>query len=268
MRIAGRALVLGLAAGLLGGLGVVAARAQASPTITVSPKAGTAGTTVKIAGQGFCGTAACSSVQVSFGGIVVADGVKVDPDGGFSLKVTVPGSIPAGEVVVAATQTSETGQHSVAITTFQGTLAAPTGSPSPSGSASPSGSPSGTPSGTATSTPTATATSSPTPTLSPTPSPTETGGGTSPLVIVAMVLAAVAFLVGIGGMIYILWRSGQTPTPTPTSQPVAWDEGPPAAGSSKQPTAPVEPVAEAGEAPDSEPPANPPAPGQDNGSAG
>ncbi len=266
MRIAGRALVLGLAAGLLGGLGVVAARAQTSPTITVSPKAGTSGTIIKIAGQGFCGTAACSSVQVSFAGIVVADGVKVDPDGGFSLKVTVPGSIPEGEVAVGAMQTSATGQPSVAITTFQVTLAAPTGSPSPSGSASPSGSPSGTPSSSPSTTPSSTATSTPTPTLSPTPSPTETGGGTSPLLIVAMVLAAVAFLVGIGGVIYILWRSGQTPTPT--SEPVAWDEGPAAAPPSEQPTAPVEPVAEAGEAPDSEPPANPPAPGQDNGSAG
>ncbi len=259
MRIAGRALVLGLVAGLLGGLGAAAAWAQASPTISVSPKAGTSGTTVNIAGKGFCGTSACSSVQVSFAGIVVADGVKVDPDGAFTLKVTVPGAVPAGEVAVAATQTSSTGQHAVAITTFQVTLTAPTGSPSPSGSptasgsASPSGSPSATSSGSATSTPTTT--------VAPTPSPTETGGGTSPLLIVAMVLAAVAFLVGVGGMIYILWRSRQTPaTPGP-----AWVEAPSSpVPTTEEPTAPVGPAAGAGGSPD----ANPPAPGQDNGSAG
>ena len=274
MRIAGRALALGLAAGFLGGLGVSAAWAQAQPTLQVSPTSGTVGTTVRIGGQGFCPSAGCSSVQVSFAGVVVADGVKVDPGGGFTLTATVPGGVSPGEVSIVATQTNSSGQQGVAITTFQVTLTAPTSSPSASVSptSSPSGSPSSKPSGTAT--PSATSTASFTPTLVPTPSPAQSGGGTSPLLILAMVLAAVAFLVGVGGMIYILWRSRQTPAPAP--EPGPWgleppDEVPP----SERPTAPVGPahVPERGAGPaDTEPAANPPHsepdPPRDTGSPG
>jgi hypothetical protein len=272
MRIAGRALALGLAAGFLGGLGVSAAWAQTEPTLQVSPTSGAVGTTVRIGGQGFCPSAGCSSVQVSFAGIVVADGVKVDPDGGFTLTATVPGGISPGEVSIVATQTNSSGQQGVAISTFQVTLTAPTSSPSASVSptSSPSGSPSSKPSGTATPSGTSTASFTPTPTLVPTPSPSQSGGGTSPLLILAMVLAAVAFLVGVGGMIYILWRSRQTPAPEPEPGPWGWEppsegplsEGPP----SERPTAPVGPahVPEHGAGPaDTEPAANPPHPEPD-----
>lgn len=262
MLIAGRALALGLAAGFLGGLGVSAAWAQAEPTLQVSPTSGTVGTTVRIGGHGFCPSAGCSSVQVSFAGIVVADGVKVDPDGGFTLTATVPGGISPGEVSIAATQTNSSGQQGVAITAFRVTLTAPTSSPSASVSptSSPSGSPSSKPSSTATPSGTSTATFTPTPTLVPTPSSAGSGGGTSPLLILAMVLAAVAFLVGVGGMIYILWRSRQTPAPEPEPGPWGW-EPPDEVPLSERSTAPMGPalVPEQGARPaDTEPAANPP----------
>lgn len=202
MRIAGRALVVGATALVLlafgWSLGAAIAHAQAAPTLKVDPASGGVGTTVRIAGRGFCGTPACSSVQVSFAGIVVADGIQVGSDRGFVLSVTVPGGIPPGEKAVAATQSNASGQQRVAITTFQVTLG-----------------PGGSPTGTATPTSTGPAT---TPTLSGTTvlgSPAAGGGGSSSGLTWAMVVAASVFLAALLGMAYVLWRSRGVPAPLP-----------------------------------------------------
>jgi hypothetical protein len=157
------------------------------------------GTTVRIAGRGFCGSPACSAVQVSFAGIVVADGIQVGSDRGFALSVTVPGGIPAGEKAVAATQNNASGQQRVAITTFQVTLGGATASPT----------------GTATPTPTASAT---TPAPSGTTvigSPAAGDGGSSSGLTWAMLAAGAVFIVALLGMAYVLWRSRGVPAPLP-----------------------------------------------------
>lgn len=180
-------------------LGPMMAQAQAAPTLKVDPSSGGVGTTVRIAGRGFCGSPACSSVQVSFAGIVVADGIGVGSDGSFALSVPVPGGIPPGEKAVAATQTNAPGQQRVAITTFQVTLggatASPTGTATPTGTGSPT-----------------------TPTSSVTTvivSPVAGGGGSSTGLTLAMVLAAGVFLTALMGMAYVLWRSREIPVPPP-----------------------------------------------------
>jgi len=178
-------------------LGADIASAQAAPTLKVDPASGGVGTTVRIAGRGFCGSPACSSVQVSFAGIVVADGIEPGSDGGFALSVTVPGGIPPGEEAVAATQTNASGQQRVAITTFQLTLG---GSPSPTGTATP------TPTGSATPTPSGTTVIG---------SPAAGGGGSSRGLTWAMVVAAVVFLGALLAMAYVLWRSRGVPAPLP-----------------------------------------------------
>jgi hypothetical protein len=192
-------------------LGSTIAHAQAAPTLKVDPSSGDVGTTVRIAGRGFCGSPACSSVRVSFADIVTADGIQVRSDGGFALEVTVPGGIPVGEGAVTATQTHASGQQLVAITTFQVTLGVPGGSPSPTATASP--------------------TTTPTPTGSPTiPTPSSTtvigspaagGEGSSRGLIWAMVVAAGVFLAALVGMAYVLWRSRGVPaTPPPPVGPI------------------------------------------------
>ena len=180
-------------------LGAATARAQAAPTLRVDPASGGVGTTVRIAGRGFCGSPACSAVQVSFAGIVVADGIQVGSDRGFALSVTVPGGIPPGEKAVAATQNNASGQQRVAITTFQVTLGGATVSPT----------------GTATPTSTGSAT---TPTPSGTTvigSPAAGGGGSSSGLTWAMLVAGVVFLGALLGMAYVLWRSRGVPAPLP-----------------------------------------------------
>ena len=191
-------------------VGSTIAHAQAAPTLKVDPASGGVGATVRIAGRGFCGSPACSSVQVSFAGIVVADGVGVGTDGGFALSVTVPGGMPPGEKAVAATQTNASGQQRVAITTFQLTLGAATATP--------------------TSTATPTATGSPTaPTSSATAviaSPATDGGGSSTGLTLAMVVAAGVFLTALLGMAYVLWRSRAIPAlpPSPVGPIAPQDE--------------------------------------------
>ncbi len=194
-------------------LGAAIARAKAAPTLKVDPSSGGVGSTVLIAGQGFCGSPACSSVQVSFAGIVVADGIGVGADGGFARSVAVPGGIPPGEKAVAATQNNASGQQRVAITTFQVTLGGAAASP------------------TSTATPTATGSAAtPTPSAAtPTPSgrtvvgsPAVGGGGSSKGLTWAMVLAAGVFLAALLGMAYVLWRSRRVPArPPPPVGPIA-----------------------------------------------
>lgn len=181
-------------------LGPVIPRAQAAPSLKVDPASGAVGTTVRIAGRGFCGSPACSSVQVSIAGIVVADGIGVGSDGGFARSVSVPGGISPGEKAVAATQTNASGRRRVAITTFQVTLGG-----SPTATASPTGTP--TPTGSAT-----------TPAPSGTTvagSPAAGGGGSSRGLTWAMVVAAAVFLGALLGMAFVLWRSRGVPAPPP-----------------------------------------------------
>jgi hypothetical protein len=216
VRIEGRALLVG-ATGLVlftcgWSIGTGTAQAQTVPTLKVDPAAGTVGTTVRIAGRGFCGSPACSSVQLSFAGIVVADGIKVGSDNGFALSVTVPGGIPPGEKAVAATQTNASGQQRVAIATFQVTLGVPSGSTSPTATASPTGTATPSPTGSATSPSAATVIGS----------PAAGGGGSSRGLTWAMVVAVAVFLGALLGMGYVLWRSRQVPPPPlPQVGPIA-----------------------------------------------
>jgi hypothetical protein len=195
-------------------LGPTIAHAQAAPTLEVDPSSGGVGTTVRIAGRGFCGSPACSSVQVSFAGIVVADGIGVGTDGGFAQNVTVPGGIPPGEKAVAATQTNASAQRRAAITTFQVTLGGAAATATPTDTATP----------TETSTPTATG-SPPTPTASATivvGPPAAGSGGSSTGLTLAMVVAAGVFLTALLGMAYVLWRSRAIPVlPPPPVGPIA-----------------------------------------------
>jgi len=186
-------------------LGPTIANAQGAPTLEIDPSSGGVGTTVQIAGRGFCGSPACSSVQVSFAGIVVADGIGVGTDGGFAPSVTVPGGIPPGEKAVAATQTNASGERREAIATFQVTLG---GAPaSPTSTATPTGSPTPTVTGSPT-------TSAPPATTVIVP-PATGGGGSSTGLTLAMVAAAGAFVTALMGMAYVLWRSRATPVPPP-----------------------------------------------------
>jgi len=209
MRMAGRALAV-LATGMLllafgSPLGPTIAEAQGAPTLEVDPSSGGVGTTVQIAGRGFCGSPACSSVRVSFAGIVVADGIGVGTDGRFAQSVTVPGGIPAGEKAVAATQTNASGEGREAIATFQVTLGGATASPA--STATPTGSP------------TPSATGSPTTSVPPATTvivpPAASGGGSSTGLTLAMVAAAAAFVTALMGMAYVLWRSREIPVPPP-----------------------------------------------------
>jgi len=205
VRVAGRALVVGATGVALlafgSSLGPTIAHAQAAPTLKVDPSSGGVGTTVQIAGRGFCGSPACSSVQVSFAGIVVADGIGVGIDGGFAQSVTVPGGIPPGEKAVAATQTNAAGERREAIATFQVTLGGATATATTTGTATP----------TATGSPT-TLTSPATTVIGP---PATGGGGSSTGLTLAMVAAAAVFLTALMGMAYVLWRSRSIPAPLP-----------------------------------------------------
>jgi hypothetical protein len=208
MRMVGRALAVVatgtvlLAFGSL--LGPTIADAQGAPTLEIDPSSGGVGTTVQIAGRGFCGSPACSSVQVSFAGIVVADGIGVGTDGGFTQSVSVPGGTLPGEKAVAATQTNASGERREAIATFQVTLGGATASP--------------TSTATPTDLPTPTVTGLPTTSAPPATTvivPPATGGGSSTGLTLAMVAAAGAFVTALMGMAYVLWRSRATPVPPP-----------------------------------------------------
>jgi hypothetical protein len=211
MHMAGRALAV-VATGMLllafgSSLAPMIAEAQGAPTLEVDPSSGGVGTAVQIAGRGFCGSPACSSVRVSFAGIVVADGIGVGTDGGFAQSVTVPGGTPPGEKAVAATQTNASGERREAIATFQVTLGGATATASPTSTATPTGSP------------TPSVTGSPTTSVPPATtvlvSPAAGGGGSSTGLTLAMVAAAGAFVTALIGMAYVLWRSRETPVPPP-----------------------------------------------------
>jgi hypothetical protein len=211
MRLPNRALVVGATSMVLlafgSSLGPTIAEAKGAPTLEVDPSSGGVGTAVRIAGRGFCGSPACSSVRVSFAGIVVADGIGVGTDGGFTQSVTVPGGTPPGEKAVAATQTNASGERREAIATFQVVLGGATATASPTSTATPTGSP------------TPSVTGSPTTSVPPATtvivSPAAGGGGSSTGLTLAMVAAAGAFVTALMGMVYVLWRSRETPVPPP-----------------------------------------------------
>lgn len=190
MRAARRIVVLGAAGFTLWPLGAAPVLAQVPPTLTVRPSAGTVGTTVTIRGEGFCGSAACSSVQLSFAGILVQDAIAVGEDGGFRLRLTVPGGLEPGLKSVSASQTDSNGEQLLGLTTFQLTLQPPAVTPVPSPT-EPAG---------------------PSPTLLPTttPAPPAEEGGTSGWVW-GMVVAAAVALAALAGMAYVLWRSREVP---------------------------------------------------------
>jgi len=186
MRAARRIVVLGATGFCLWALGAAPVLAQASPTLTVRPSAGTVGTTVTIRGEGFCGSAACSSVQLSFAGILVQDAIAVGEDGAFRLRLTVPGGLELGLKSVAASQTDSNGEQLLGLATFQVTLQPPAVTPVPSPTEPPG----------------------PSPTLLPTttPAPPVEEAGTSGW-IWGMVVAAGVALAALAGMAIVLWRS-------------------------------------------------------------
>ncbi|MGH2660227.1 MAG: hypothetical protein ACRDHS_11330 [Actinomycetota bacterium] len=199
MRAAGRIVVLGTTGFTLWALGSVPVHAQASPSLTVRPSAGTVGTTVTILGEGFCGSAACSSVQLSFAGILVQDAIAVGEDGAFRLSLTVPGGLEPGLKSVSASQTDSDSEQLLGLTTFQVTLQPPAVTPVPSPT-EPAG---------------------PSPTLLPTttPAPPAEEGGTSGWVW-GMVVAAAVALAALVGMAYVLWRSREVPAIVEVRLPV------------------------------------------------
>ena len=186
MRAALRIVVLGATGFCLWALGAAPVLAQASPTLTVRPSAGTVGTTVTIRGEGFCGSAACSSVQLSFAGILVQDAIAVGEDGAFRLRLTVPGGLELGLKSVAASQTDSNGEQLLGLATFQVTLQPPAVTPPPSPTEPPG----------------------PSPTFLPTttPAPPAEEAGTSGW-IWGMVVAAGVALAALAGMAIVLWRS-------------------------------------------------------------
>lgn len=190
MRALGRIVVLGTTGLSLWALGAASVLAQASPTLTVRPSAGTVGTTVTIRGERFCGSAACSSVQLSFAGIVVQDAIAVGEDGVFRLRLTVPGGLEPGVKSVSATQTDSNGEQLLGLTTFQVTLQPTAVTPPPSPPESPTGIP------------------SPGSTVLPTPTtvPPAEEAGTSAWVW-GMVVAVGVALAALAGMALVLWRS-------------------------------------------------------------
>lgn len=226
---------------MVGALGIVVAfgswlgptipDALAAPVLEVDPRSGVVGTTVSIAGRGFCGSPGCSSVQISFDGIVLAGGVGVAPDGSFSRTLTVPGGTTPGEKAVSATQTNASGQGQMAVATFQVTLGGPAATASPTTTT------------TATGTATPTVTESP-PTMPPSSAPpviappaSGDGGSTTGLTL-AMVVAAAVFVTSLLGMGYVLLRSrefaephpppvGLIAPPEPSPQPPEPSPGPP-----------------------------------------
>lgn len=210
MRAARRIVVLGTTGFCLWALGAASVLAQGSPTLTVRPSAGTVGTTVTIRGEGFCGSAACSSVQLSFAGIVVQDAIAVGEDGVFRLRLTVPGGVELGEKSVAASQTDSNGEQLLGLATFQVTLQPPAVTPVPSPTEPPG----------------------PSPTLLPTttPAPPAEEGGTSGWVW-GMVVAAGVALAALAGMAYVLWRSREVPgiveVRLPVLVPTPDEAGPP-----------------------------------------
>jgi len=210
MRAARRIVVLGTTGFSLWALGAVPVLAQAPPTLTVRPSAGTVGTTVTIRGEGFCGSAACSSVQLSFAGILVQDAIAVGEDGAFRLRLTVPGGLEPGLKSVSASQTDSNGEQLLGLTTFQLTLLPPAVTPVPSPT-EPAG---------------------PSPTLLPTttPAPPAEEGGTSGWVW-GMVVAAAVALAALAGMAFVLLRSRRL-VPTrevrlPVLVPAPDEAGPP-----------------------------------------
>lgn len=89
-----------MAVGVLAGAPPVAA---AGPSITLSPSTGPPGTSVIVAGTGFCASG-CSPVSIDVNGVPVAQGITVSSAGTFQASVTMAGGIGSGSLSVQATE--------------------------------------------------------------------------------------------------------------------------------------------------------------------
>lgn len=91
------------------GVAIPLAVTEPRPVINLAGAEGRPGGVVAVAGRGFCSAAACSPVTVLMNGFVAADDVPVEADGTFLADALVPAVEAAGAIVVAAVQTSESG---------------------------------------------------------------------------------------------------------------------------------------------------------------
>jgi hypothetical protein len=81
------------------------------PVIDVSPMEGRPGSTVSVAGRGFCGAAGCSPVSVLINGFIAAPDVPVQSDGTFAIDALVPAVDAARDIAVVALQTDAAGDR-------------------------------------------------------------------------------------------------------------------------------------------------------------
>jgi hypothetical protein len=77
----------------------------APPALTIDTVEARPGSTVRVAGRGFCAETGCSTVTVLIDGQVGARDVKVIAGGTFSAEARVPAINTAGRIAVAAVQT-------------------------------------------------------------------------------------------------------------------------------------------------------------------
>jgi hypothetical protein len=181
----------------------------AGPRISLDPTQGTPASVVKAQGTGFCGSSSCSTAQIVFQGVIVADGIAVSADGSFQASFQ-PAAGPPGWKTVLGQQKDASGTWIVSSpASFYLTLAPPTPTPTsfprtPTPARSPSPRPSAPPAATG-SPPAATGT----PSASTTPpvggGPAGSSQGSTPAggvqwwpwvaVIAALLLGAIVFIV-------------------------------------------------------------------------
>jgi hypothetical protein len=75
------------------------------PVLVIATREARPGSTVQVAGRGFCGEPGCSTVTVLIDGQVAAGDVQVSPGGTFSAEARVPAINTAGRLAVVAVQT-------------------------------------------------------------------------------------------------------------------------------------------------------------------
>lgn len=97
-----RKLTLGIFVSLLAFVFILVPQAYAIASIGVSPAGGAPLSTVRVVGQGFCGT--CGPVTVTMNGLVVLSNITVDASGLFSATIKVPGTARPGPNTISANQ--------------------------------------------------------------------------------------------------------------------------------------------------------------------
>jgi hypothetical protein len=100
-----------------------AASGQTTPSIRVSPSAGSAGTLVHLVGSGFC-TRGCSDVAIQLGHILVARGLK-PASGSIASDFYVPDGTTGGNNQIEADQTDAAGNTVRSYTSFYVTISQP-----------------------------------------------------------------------------------------------------------------------------------------------